>query len=171
MDSHGRGLKGAAWVKFPTNKAFWRWTPMVLWNGITDSRWQNAQQEYSVSAIIRHGLRSQTPIAWIFSKLPSKPESQGVDEPYCSESRSGLRMFTAWTLTTSSSPLPAASRCLLPYFACVGAFSFSQSSSWARTALFRFSQSQVPGTVHRWREGIWKFSQPQSAQCLPASPL
>lgn len=86
---------------------------MVLWNGITESRWQNAQQEYSVSAIIRHGLGSQMPIPWIFSKLPSKPESRGEDEPHCSESRSGLRMFTAWTLTTSSSSLSAASRCLL----------------------------------------------------------
>lgn len=91
VDSCGRGLKGAAGVKFPTNKAFSRRTSMVLRNGISVGYPLTKCTARILSVkIIRHGLGSQMPIAWIFSKLPSKPESQGVDESYCSVSRSGL---------------------------------------------------------------------------------
>lgn len=89
------------------------------------------------------------PIDWIFSELPSKPKkSMNAWTPY----RSCLsEVVYAPSLPELSLPAALAHLqlpdVLSPDFSFSGAFPFDWRSSGARTVPFRFSETQVPGTV------------------------
>lgn len=109
---------------------------------------------FSVSSNETVVSESNTELAWMSSKLLSKPKILWVDEQSCSCCSCHWNLIYVPSLLelspSAGSLLSAASGCLLPRFLL---FPLNWSSSQARSTPLRFSESQVasavPGNTHK----------------------